>query len=208
MTTVGNDVYAILITPATARATRLDVTAKQLSDQVKALRETISTVENGQRVTYAFDVALSHQMYGELFGPFAAEVGAAKHLIFEPDGALLRLPPNLLVMDQASVDAYAAAREDERRCGLRLPRNRLARPRPRHQHLRQPTLLRAAAKRAALRREERISGAWRRTRRRRRPRKALVPAAADRDCIAADLELGASDFGQGAAGRELDPPAL
>ena len=29
-----------------------------------------------------------------------------KHLIFEPDGAMLRLPPNLLVMDQASVDAY------------------------------------------------------------------------------------------------------
>ena len=106
MTIVGGDVYAILITPATARAARLDVSAKQLSDQVKALRETISTVENGQRVTYAFDVALSHQMYGELFGPFASEVGAARHLIFEPDGALLRLPPNLLVMDQASVDAY------------------------------------------------------------------------------------------------------
>ena len=29
-----------------------------------------------------------------------------KHLIFEPDGAMLRLPANLLVMDQASVDAY------------------------------------------------------------------------------------------------------
>jgi CHAT domain-containing protein len=33
-------------------------------------------------------------------------VTSAKHLIFEPDGALLRLPANLLVMDQASVDAY------------------------------------------------------------------------------------------------------
>jgi CHAT domain-containing protein len=45
-------------------------------------------------------------MYGELFGPFAADVTAARHLIFEPDGAMLRLPPNLLVMDQGSVDAY------------------------------------------------------------------------------------------------------
>jgi CHAT domain-containing protein len=106
MTTVGNDVYATLVTPATARAARLGVSARQLSDQVKALRETISTVENGQRVTYAFDVALSHQMYKELFGPFEGEIGATKHLIFEPDGAMLRLPPNLLVMDQASVDAY------------------------------------------------------------------------------------------------------
>ena len=34
------------------------------------------------------------------------EIAAAKHLIFEPDGAMLRLPPNLLVMDQASVDSY------------------------------------------------------------------------------------------------------
>jgi CHAT domain-containing protein len=32
---------------------------------------------------------------------------SVKHLIFEPDGAMLRLPANLLVTDQASVDAYA-----------------------------------------------------------------------------------------------------
>jgi len=49
---------------------------------------------------------LSHQLYGELFGPFDADIRPVKHLIFEPDGAMLRLPPNLLVMDQASVDAY------------------------------------------------------------------------------------------------------
>lgn len=106
MTLVGNQVYAMVVTPKTARAARLSVTADQLSDQVQALRETISTIENGQRVTYAFDVALAHQMCGELFGPFNADVTAARHLIFEPDGAMLRLPPNLLVMDQASVDAY------------------------------------------------------------------------------------------------------
>lgn len=106
MTLVGNQIYAMVVTPTTARAARLPVTADQLSDQVQALRETISTIEDGQRVTYAFDVALAHQMYGELFGPFNADVAAARHLIFEPDGAMLRLPPNLLVMDQASVDAY------------------------------------------------------------------------------------------------------
>lgn len=106
MTIVGDQVYALLITPSAARATKLNVTAGQLAEEVKALRETISTVENGQRTTYQFDVALSHQMYGQLFGPYAAEVAAAKHLIFEPDGAMLRLPPNVLVMDQASVDAY------------------------------------------------------------------------------------------------------
>ena len=112
MTIVGDDVYAMVVTPSSARATKLEVTASQLSDQVQALRDTISTVEDGQRKTYPFDVALAHQMYGELFGPFASDVAAAKHLIFEPDGAMLSLPANLLVMDKASVDAYAQRGDD------------------------------------------------------------------------------------------------
>lgn len=106
MTIVGDRVYAMLATPSAAHAARLNVTAAQLSDQVQALRDTISTIENGERKTYPFDVALSHQIYTELFGPFASDVAASKHLIFEPDGAMLRLPANLLVMDQASVDSY------------------------------------------------------------------------------------------------------
>ena len=106
MTIVGDRVYSMLVTPTSARAIRLEATSKQLDDQVSALRETISTIENGQRTTYPFDVALSHQLYTELFGPFDADIRPAKHLIFEPDGAMLRLPANLLVMDQASVDSY------------------------------------------------------------------------------------------------------
>jgi CHAT domain-containing protein len=106
MTIVGDQVYAMLVTPTSAKAVALTVTGKQLADQVDALRDTISTIENGKRITYAFDVGLSHQLYSELFGPFEADVAQVRHLIFEPDGAMLRLPPNLLVMDQASVDAY------------------------------------------------------------------------------------------------------
>jgi CHAT domain-containing protein len=45
-------------------------------------------------------------MYKELFAPFAGELGTVKHLIFEGDGGMLRLPPNLLVMDEASVTSY------------------------------------------------------------------------------------------------------
>ncbi|MES2135530.1 MAG: CHAT domain-containing protein [Pseudomonadota bacterium] len=104
MTIVGDHVYAMLVSPASARAVKLGVTAKQLDQQVSALRDTISVVENGQRQTYPFDVAMAHQLFGELFGPFAADIAATKHLIFEPDGAMLRLPANLLVMDQGSVD--------------------------------------------------------------------------------------------------------
>ena len=108
MTLVGDQAYAMLVTPSSARAVVLATTGKQLGEQVDALRDTISTIENGKRVTYAFDVGLSHQLYSELFGPFDPELAGVKHLIFEPDGAMLRLPPNLLVMDQASVDAYNA----------------------------------------------------------------------------------------------------
>jgi CHAT domain-containing protein len=106
MTIVGDHIYALLISRHSARAVKLDATAKQLDEQVAALRESISTIENGQRTTFPFDVALSHQLYRELFAPFVAELAAVKHLIFEPDGAMLQLPPNLLVTDQASVDAY------------------------------------------------------------------------------------------------------
>jgi CHAT domain-containing protein len=106
MTVVGDHIYAMLVTPTAARAASLETGAKQLAEQVDALRDTISKIENGKRMTYAFDVGLSHQIYNELFGPFDANVAAVRHLIFEPDGAMLRLPPNLLVMDQASVDAY------------------------------------------------------------------------------------------------------
>lgn len=107
MTIVGDHVYSMMVTNNAAHAAKLDVTSSQLSDQVSALRDTISKVENGQRTTYPFDVALSHQLYSELFGRFEAELIPATHLIFEPDGAMLRLPVNLLVMDQASVDAYS-----------------------------------------------------------------------------------------------------
>jgi CHAT domain-containing protein len=107
MTIVSDRIYAVLVTPTSARAVRIDSDSKQLGEQVDALRDTISKVENGQRTTYPFDVALSHQIYGELFGPFDADLRPVMHLIFEPDGPMLRLPVNLLVTDQASVDAYA-----------------------------------------------------------------------------------------------------
>lgn len=107
MTIVENDVYALLVTPGSARAMKLDLTAKDLDGQVDSLRETISTVEKGQQITYAYDVALAHKIYSELFAPFDPELKTTTHLIFEPDGAMLRMPPNPLVVDQASVDLYS-----------------------------------------------------------------------------------------------------
>ena len=108
MTVVEDGIYAMLITPNSARATKLEITAEALDGQVSSLRDSISTVERGQQITYAYDVPLAHKLYGDLFGLFQAELAQAKHFIFEPDGAMLRMPPNPLVVDQASVDLYAS----------------------------------------------------------------------------------------------------
>ncbi|HEU5482522.1 MAG TPA: CHAT domain-containing protein, partial [Sphingomicrobium sp.] len=106
MTIVDDHIYAFLATAGSAEAIKLPLTAAELEQQVDSLRETISTVEKGQQVTYAYDVPLAHKLYVDLFGPFQARLNSIDHLVFEPDGAMLRMPPNPLIVDQASVDMY------------------------------------------------------------------------------------------------------
>lgn len=108
MTVVGGHAYAIVVRAGGARAFRIGAAPAELDRQVDALRDTITLVRDTQQLTYPFDVDLAYRLYGELFGPVAADMTAVDHLIFEPDGAMLRLPPNLLITDRASVDAYHA----------------------------------------------------------------------------------------------------
>jgi CHAT domain-containing protein len=107
MTIVDDGIYAIVVTPASARAAKLDIGAGALDGEVTSLRDTISTIDQGKQVTYAYDVPLAHKLYLDLFGPFQADLAQATHFIFEPDGAMLRMPVNPLIVDQASVDLYA-----------------------------------------------------------------------------------------------------
>ncbi|MGZ8349529.1 MAG: CHAT domain-containing protein [Allosphingosinicella sp.] len=108
MMVANGDAYGIFVTRETARAFRIGATPAELDRQVDALRGTISVVENNQNLTYPFDLELAHRLYQQLFGPVSDELAQSRHLIFEPDGAMLRLPPNLLVMDRAAIDAYQA----------------------------------------------------------------------------------------------------
>ncbi|HEX6376800.1 MAG TPA: CHAT domain-containing tetratricopeptide repeat protein [Allosphingosinicella sp.] len=108
MVVVGDDAYAMLATPAAARAWRIGASASQLEREVDALRATVAVQEDRQILTYPFDVELAFALYGQLFGPGAEAMRPVRHLIFEPDGAMLRLPPNLLVTERAGVDAYLA----------------------------------------------------------------------------------------------------
>ncbi|MGE5723151.1 MAG: CHAT domain-containing protein, partial [Sphingomonadales bacterium] len=108
MVVLDSGAYGVFVTPQGARAFRIGATPRGLERLVDTLRDTISKPENGQLVTLPFDVDAAHRLYVALFGPVQGDVAAVRHLIFEPDGAMMRLPPNLLVMDQASVDAYQA----------------------------------------------------------------------------------------------------
>jgi cell division protein FtsB len=108
MSQVGGSVYAMLVTPERATAYRTAITPAALEATVTALRNSISVLEDGQQLTYPFDVARSRKLFSSLFEPVAAQLSQARHIIFEPAGAMLKLPPNLLVTDDASVARYAS----------------------------------------------------------------------------------------------------
>jgi CHAT domain-containing protein len=105
--------FALFVTSGGARVLRLTATPDALSQAVADLRDTIARSVDGAVETAPFNVALARSLYVDLFGPIAGDVAGLSHLIFEPDGALLQLPINLLVAEQAGVDAYAARAPSE-----------------------------------------------------------------------------------------------
>ncbi|HXG81048.1 MAG TPA: CHAT domain-containing protein, partial [Sphingomicrobium sp.] len=105
---VGDNVYALPAGQQGARALKLSTTASAMAEDVTAIRNSIVRIENGQAVTEPFDLNRARELYLTLFGPVDAEVRGLKHLIFEPDGPMLQLPPNLLPASQPGVDAYQA----------------------------------------------------------------------------------------------------
>ena len=107
LSVVGPDVYGLYVSPADATAWRLPISAAALDRTVDELRRTITTQENGELVTYPFDVALARGLFLDIAGPVEAQIKGVRQLVFEPDGAMLRLPPGLMVAGQEGVDAYA-----------------------------------------------------------------------------------------------------
>jgi CHAT domain-containing protein len=108
MMVIGDAVYALSAGQQGARAMKLGTSAPAMAGDVTALRNSIVRIENGEAVTEPFDLERARTMYLTLFGPVDAEVRGLKHLIFEPDGPMLQLPPYLLPASQGGVDAYRA----------------------------------------------------------------------------------------------------
>ncbi len=112
MSVVGGDAFMFYTDRDFAKAYRISSSEEDLDFEVDMLRASISALEGGRYVTYPFEVALARDLHKALFGPVADRVAAAGHLVFEPDGALLRLPVDILVADDASVTKYLARAND------------------------------------------------------------------------------------------------
>ena len=111
MAIVGDRTFIFYADQDYTQVYRVGLSQDELDQKVDTLRASISAFENGQYVTYPFDVAAGRDLYKSLFDPIASRLQSTKHLIFEPDGALLRLPINLLVTNDESVANYAARTE-------------------------------------------------------------------------------------------------
>jgi len=104
--------YAVFVEQGSAAAYRLAASPAAIGAMVDGLRDSIAVEEGGQTITYPFEIATARTLYTTLLGPVDARMAGVRHLVFEPDGAMLRLPANLLVMDDASVSRYAARTAD------------------------------------------------------------------------------------------------
>jgi CHAT domain-containing protein len=108
LVTLERDTYVLYATADAAQVWRADATPAELDTLVGQIRESIAVIEGGQVLTYPFDIERSRELYVRLFTPVAEQLPKLRHIVFEPDGALLKLPINLLVTDDASVAAYKA----------------------------------------------------------------------------------------------------
>lgn len=102
----GDEVYALFASPTAAQTFRINLSRDALADQVRNIRDTIVKVEAGRQVNYPFNVPLSRSLYRSLFDPLEAEMPNVRHLVFEPDGAMLQLPPGVLIASDKGIAAY------------------------------------------------------------------------------------------------------
>lgn len=108
MAVLGPDVFMYFASKDKAIGYRVPMTASVLTAATQTIRDSISRFDGRQYVTSAFAASEAFSIYQALFAPVAKELAQARHLIFEPDGAMLSLPVNVLVTDQASAMAYKA----------------------------------------------------------------------------------------------------
>jgi CHAT domain-containing protein len=110
---LGQHGYGMLVTAADAKAYRIDLSREQAARAVRAIRAPFEAEDN----LPAFDVAKSYALFQQLAGPVRGELIAAKHLVYEPDGALIGLPVATLVTEDPAplLAGLAAGKEPDYR---------------------------------------------------------------------------------------------
>jgi CHAT domain-containing protein/tetratricopeptide (TPR) repeat protein len=110
---LGGHGFGMLVTPTAAKPYRIDITRAQANSTVRAIRAPFEA-EDGLP---AFDIARSYALFQQLAGPARADILAAKHLIYEPDGALISLPIATLVTEDPAplLAGLAAGKEPDYR---------------------------------------------------------------------------------------------
>lgn len=103
---LGAGGYGLAVTPTSAKPYRIDLSEAEGAAAVTALRRPFET----EGRLPAYDVGAAYALFQKLFGPVRDEITSARHVIYEPDDAIMSLPLAALVTDQASVDLIAQRR--------------------------------------------------------------------------------------------------
>ena len=110
---LGDRGYGILVSKTLAKPYSVNLSRTQAASAVQAIRAPFEAEDS----LPPFDVAKSYALFQQLFGPVSSDLAGAKHLIYEPDGALISLPVATMVMeDPAPLLAHLnASKEPEYR---------------------------------------------------------------------------------------------
>jgi len=103
---IGGQAYALFATRDDASILTVGASEAELGSAVATLRDTVVKFENGRPVTYPFDAATARRLYKAMFDAVDPAMAGVRHLVFEPDGALLQLPINLLIASDDGLDAF------------------------------------------------------------------------------------------------------
>lgn len=103
---LGTDVYGLFIERESARFFPVAGGLAELDEDVAVVRDSIVRTEAGQSVVEPFNAETARALYVKLFAPVDQEIRTVRHLIFDPDGPMLQLPPSVLVMDDQGLAAY------------------------------------------------------------------------------------------------------
>ena len=90
--------YGLIVSATSARPYAIALTRDSAAKAAQDLRAPFEAEDT----LPPFDVAASHALFQALFGPVRPDLMAARHLVYEPDAALISVPAALLVTDDAS----------------------------------------------------------------------------------------------------------